>query len=160
VDSGVRLALGFDAPVETLDVLAGVYAAVTRTRRVADFVALSRDSLTVPPEELPEIMVIMTVIDGTVPLCCVVGLGRLQLVFAVQRRCIRFVIVVRFVVRHPVFHLKSTIGALVDDDFSLVVGCQELHVRFTLRTGLCQRNRHGLRLVPVSFVSAGDLCHT
>ena len=94
------------------------------------------------------------------PLRCLVGLGRFQLFFALERRGVRFVIVVRFVVRYPVFHLKSTIWALVHDDFSVVVGCQELHVRFTLRTGLCQRNRHGPRLVPVSFVSAGDLCHT
>lgn len=66
VGSGVRLAFSSDPSVETLDVLAGFYAAVTRTRRVADFVALSRDSLTVPPDELPEIMAIMTVVDGTV----------------------------------------------------------------------------------------------
>ncbi len=107
---GTRLAFGSDAPVETPDVLAGIYAAVARKRRheperpawypeervtvaeaihaytagaayasgeerikgrllpgyVADFVALSRDPFAVPPEELPEIRVALTVVGGAV----------------------------------------------------------------------------------------------
>ncbi len=107
---GTRLAFGSDAPVETPDVLAGIYAAVARKRRheperpawypeermtvaeaiqaytegaayasgeerikgkllpgyVADFVALSRDPFAVAPDELPEIQVALTVVDGAV----------------------------------------------------------------------------------------------
>ncbi len=108
--SGARLAFGSDAPVETLDVMAGIHAAVTRRRReqpqreswypeealtvdeavraytmgpayasgeegmkgmlapgrLADFVALSRNPMDAPPEELPEITVEMTVVGGVV----------------------------------------------------------------------------------------------
>lgn len=107
---GTRLTFGSDAPVETLDVLAGIYAAVTRKRReephrpawypeetltveeavraytdapayaageetikgrlargyVADFVALSDDPLTVQPDRLPDIRVMLTVVGGEV----------------------------------------------------------------------------------------------
>jgi predicted amidohydrolase YtcJ len=107
---GTHLAFGSDAPVETPDVLAGIYAAVARKRQhepdrpawypeerltveeairaytegpayasgeervkgkllpgyLGDFVALSRDPLTVGPDELPEIRVEMTVVGGTV----------------------------------------------------------------------------------------------
>ncbi len=108
--SGAHLAFGSDAPVETLDVMAGIHAAVTRKRRgephraswypeesltveeaaraytigpayasgeedakgmlapgrLADFVVLSRDPMEVPPDELPEITVEMTVVGGIV----------------------------------------------------------------------------------------------
>lgn len=108
--SGARLTFGSDAPVETLDVLAGIHAAVTRKRRdephhpawhpeealtvedavraytdgpayaageeaikgrlapgcVADFVALSEDPLAVPPDRLPDIRVMLTVVGGVV----------------------------------------------------------------------------------------------
>lgn len=107
---GTPLAFGSDAPVETLDVLAGIYAAVTRKRPgepdraawypeerltpeesvraytqgaayavgeeklrgilapgyLADFVALSGDLLSAPPEEIPAIRVAMTVVGGVV----------------------------------------------------------------------------------------------
>jgi predicted amidohydrolase YtcJ len=107
---GTRLTFGSDAPVETLDVLAGIHAAVTRMRReephrpawypeesltveeavraytegpayaageetikgrlapgyVADFVALSEDPLAVPPDRLPDIRVMLTVVGGVV----------------------------------------------------------------------------------------------
>ena len=107
---GIALAFGSDAPVETLDVLAGLYAAVTRKRqeepgrapwypeealtieeaacaytvggayaageeaikgrlapgRLADFVVLSADPLAIPPEELPQVAVVMTVVGGAV----------------------------------------------------------------------------------------------
>jgi predicted amidohydrolase YtcJ len=110
LESGAHLAFGSDAPVETLDVMAGIHAAVTRRRRdepqreswypeealtvdeavraytigaayasgeegvkgvlapgrLADFVVLSRDPMDVPPEELPEITVEMTVVGGVV----------------------------------------------------------------------------------------------
>jgi predicted amidohydrolase YtcJ len=107
---GTRLAFGSDAPVETPDVLAGIYAAVTRKRRdepdrapwhpqeslgaeeavcaytegaafaggvedvagglapgyLADFVTLSRDPRTAPPDELPGIRVMTTVVGGVI----------------------------------------------------------------------------------------------
>jgi len=109
--AGVRLALGSDAPVESLDPLKGFYAAVTRlwpdgdsphgpngwypaerlTRlqalkgmtldaayasfsedklgslvpgKLADFVVLSKDIMTVPQEEILEAKVIATVVGG------------------------------------------------------------------------------------------------
>ena len=108
LDSGVRLAFGSDCPVETLDPLKGLYAAVTRKQedgtpergwypdqclsikeairaytldaayasgeerikgsievgKWADFVVLSEDIFSEPPEKLLETEVVMTVVGG------------------------------------------------------------------------------------------------
>jgi len=110
IGSGAHLAFGSDAPVETADVMAGIHAAVTRTRReergrgawyaeealtveeairaytvgpayasgeegskgvlapgrVADFVVLSRDPFSAPPEALGDIRAELTVVGGEV----------------------------------------------------------------------------------------------
>ena len=109
LDSGVRLAFGSDCPIETLDPLAGIHAAVTRRRadgspgpdgwipaqrlavsqavhaytlgaahasgearlkgsvapgKLADLVVLSRDIFQIPPMEILDTRVDMTISDG------------------------------------------------------------------------------------------------
>src|ERR1700737_2140728 len=73
------------------------------------------------------------------PLRGVIGLERLQLFVGVERY-VRFLIVVRLVLLDPILHLKTAVRALIHHDFSIIVGCQQLHVRFTLGTRLCQWN--------------------
>jgi predicted amidohydrolase YtcJ len=109
LNSGARLAFGSDCPVETLDPLAGIHAAVTRRRadgspgldgwipaqrltvsqavhaytlgaayasseahlkgslapgKLADLVVLSRDIFQIPPMEMLDVRVDMTIFDG------------------------------------------------------------------------------------------------
>jgi len=108
--SGGRLAFGSDCPVETMDPLRGIYAAVTRKRedgyppggwhaeeclsveeavqaytlgaayasgeeelkgsltvgKLADLIVLSRDIFAIPPEEILEMKVDLTIFDGKI----------------------------------------------------------------------------------------------
>ncbi len=111
LDGGAALAFGSDCPVETLDPLAGIHAAVTRRRadgspgaagwipaqrltvaealhaytlgaarasgeerlkgsispgKLADLVVLSHDIFDVPPDEILDTAVVMTLVDGQV----------------------------------------------------------------------------------------------
>jgi hypothetical protein len=62
--------------------------------------------------------------------------------------------------RDQPLHLKTAVRALIHHDFSIIVGCQQLHVRFTLGTRLCQWNRHWVASCPGPVHLAGDLCFT